>query len=104
MEKTFFYIVILGETSEKEFNVEVERLKTLGDVRKITERTYGLSLKGAEPPDRAKLRKTISGEENYIALVIRITANTNSSWCLLKDSSEYLTSVYETLYKEMNNE
>lgn len=104
MEKTFFYIVILGETAEANYNLEVERLKTLGAVQKITERTYGLTIKSVEVPDRTQLRKTISGDENYIAIVIRISANTNCSWCLFKESSEYLTGIYQTLYKELDND
>ena len=104
MEKTYFFVVILGETLEANYKREVERLQTLGEVRELMLRTYGLTIRSHEVPDRAKLRKTISGDESYIAMVIRISANTNRSWCMLKSSSEYLTDVYQTLYKELDND
>ena len=100
MIKTYFFIVILGETDALKFTEEEKRLNSLGEVQKLAERTYGLVIKGETAPKPQELREKISGDNNFLCLVIRILATTKCSWCLYKSNSTYLTGIFETLYKE----
>lgn len=104
MTKTYFFVVILGEIDNAKFKKEEERLKTLGTVEKLTERTYGLVIKSERKPDRKDLREKISGEEKYLSLIIGITSRTDCSWCLYKTRSRFLTEILQTLYNEMEEE
>lgn len=106
MVKTYLYLVILGETDSSNFHEEEKLLKSLGEVEKLTERTYGLVLKSETTPNRKELMKIISDDGKYVSIIVRITANTKFSWCLYKPQSEYLTNIYKTLINEsqMENE
>ena len=100
MEKTYFYIVILGEADSTNYQKEENLLKSLGTVEKLTERTYGLIVKSETSPILKELREKISGEENYICLVIQITHKVSSSWCLYKTQSTFLSEIFKLLYHE----
>lgn len=104
MEKTFFFIVILGETDNKKMAEEQKRLEALGEVVELTERTYGLVIKSEEEPDRKEIRRKISGDEKLITIIVQIKPRTGLSWCLRKTKSIFLTEIYQTLIKETENE
>lgn len=100
MIKTHFFIVILGETDTLNFIEEEKRLRSLGEVQELAKKTYGLVIKGETAPRPRELREKISGDNNFLCLVIRIPATTKCSWCLYKSNSTYLAEIFETLYKE----
>lgn len=106
MVNTYLYLVILGETDGSSLQEEEKLLMSLGEVEKLTERTYGLVIKSENTPNRQELRKVISDDGRYVTIIVRITANTKFSWCLYKPQSEYLANIYETLINEsqMENE
>lgn len=104
MDKTYFFLVILGETDKQKNLLQLERLRKLGEVHNILNNIYGLLIKSSVTPKYTDIRDTVSGDDKFLTIVIRLTTNTKCGWCIEKTNSEYLTDVFKIMYSELNDE
>lgn len=92
-----YFIVIFGEKDSNRISQMVKRIQERGKCVQIMDRTYSVIIEDNNVVQTTELRKYISGDENYLVLIIRLNSETIAAWCLKTQYSEHLKSVFNEI-------
>ena len=94
-----YLLIVLGDIENSHYVRMLERLNKMGEVRKIMDNMYVLSIAQIEEVKLATsmVRNKITGDDYGYCFVIRITNELSCAWSLTKLNSDYLIDIIKSL-------